>query len=364
MIIDDRIPNPDGGRGYPRAFELVRLLARRHKVTYFPTDDRIPREPWTTALQSLEVECITDGRSLTELLSNRPRFYSSIIVSRPNNFAQCLPVIRSCAADATLIYDAEALYFAREEQRRRVLGLPLDNDFKREREKELTLLDAATRIIVVSDHEKKILAGYRPDMADRTCVWSHPTGIRLTPSPFEKRRDLLFVGAFTEGGPNEDAVVHFANVILPIVRRSLKCKLFVAGADTSDAVRKLASNSVEVLGYVPDLEPYYDRCRIFVVPHRFAGGISLKLLEAMGRGLPAVVTPLIAEQLALDESTVMIGCDDKEFAQKLIELHADEALWNRLRKNARAMIKAANSSERLEKTLNEIMTFSRKRAAA
>jgi hypothetical protein len=42
------------------------------------------------------------------------------------------------------------------------------------------------------------------------------------------------------------------------------------------------------------LEPEYDRHRIFVVPNQLSAGIPLKLIEAISRGIPAVVSELTA----------------------------------------------------------------------
>jgi glycosyltransferase involved in cell wall biosynthesis len=69
------------------------------------------------------------------------------------------------------------------------------------------------------------------------------------------------------------------------------------GSNPPEAIRKLSSDPIVVTGFVEDLEPFYRQSRVFVVPHQYAGGIPLKLLEAMGQGLPAVVSTIIIRTL-------------------------------------------------------------------
>jgi glycosyltransferase involved in cell wall biosynthesis len=89
------------------------------------------------------------------------------------------------------------------------------------------------------------------------------------------------------------------------------------------------------LGAVPDLSQVYSQARVFVAPTRFAAGIPLKVIEAAARGLPSVVTPLLAEQLGWrHEGEVLVAATPEAFADQCMRLHEDEALWERLREGA------------------------------
>jgi glycosyltransferase involved in cell wall biosynthesis len=96
---------------------------------------------------------------------------------------------------------------------------------------------------------------------------------------------------------------------------------------------------------------------VFVVPHRFAGGIPLKLAEAMSRGIPAVVSPLIAGQLGVtDGREVLVGRSPDEFAEKVMRVYGDAALWSRLRQNALTFVAETHDPGRLKAALNDIMS--------
>jgi glycosyltransferase involved in cell wall biosynthesis len=55
-----------------------------------------------------------------------------------------------------------------------------------------------------------------------------------------------------------------------------------------------------VPGPQPDLRPFYDAARVFIVPTRYAAGIPFKAHEAAAFGVPLVVSGVIArpEKLA------------------------------------------------------------------
>jgi glycosyltransferase involved in cell wall biosynthesis len=128
------------------------------------------------------------------------------------------------------------------------------------------------------------------------------------------------------------------------------------GTNHLGSVKKLASNSVKVTGYVENLKSYYEKSRIFVVPTRFAAGIPLKLLEAMSYGIPAVVTPLIASQLGLSEGDgFLIGKDDADFAWKVTELYQNESLWYELQKKAIEYVEFNCDREKMKLHLDRII---------
>ena len=104
------------------------------------------------------------------------------------------------------------------------------------------------------------------------------------------------------------------------------------------------------------MEEYYNNCRLFVVPTRFAAGVPWKLEEAMSFGVPTVVTPLIASQLNLKhKKQVLIGKNAKEFADSVVALYKNEKLWNSDRGEGLKHIKKFCSPVKLKKDLGKIL---------
>ena len=212
--------------------------------------------------------------------------------------------------------------------------------------------------MTVSDREKGLLEQAAPDFQGQIAVWGHPVEARPTPRSFGERRDLLFLGSFFAPlSPNRDALAYFVREVLPAIHRQLACRLQVVGYNAQEAVGHLASDRLEVVGYARDLTPYYDGCRVFVVPHRYSAGIPLKLCEAMARGLPAVVSDLTAAQLGVEDGReVLVGRTPEELAEQVVRLYADKALWNELRANALEFVRQRHDPETLGRALDDILT--------
>jgi len=359
LVIDDVVPLSDRGSGYARTYAMLRYLVELgHRVTFYPASDPIPWQPYLQNVQQRGVEVVCGETTFPRWAAERSGYYQTVIVSRPHNMGGTWETIEKHFGSACVIYDAEALFFARDELKAKVRGRVLSEAEVAQREREVELLARGDCIVAVSEREKRRICEIAPDLAGRTVVWGHPLPVDPTGKTFGERRDLLFVGGFlTTDSPNEDAVLFFLREIFPLVKKELDCALYVVGAQPPESVMERAASDVRITGWVEDISDYYDRCRVFVVPHRFAGGIPLKLAEAMSRGIPAVVSPLIAEQLGVtDGREVLVGSSPDEFAEKVIRVYGDAALWSRLRQNALTFVAETHDPGRLKAALNDIMS--------
>ena len=179
LVIDDRVPTSDVGSGYPRAHALLHAL-RRHEypVTFFPSHDPAPYEPWLGELQRAGVEVVLD-RPFAAFASERAGSYDAILVSRPHNFSAVRPDLTRCFPRAVVIYDAEALFFVRENARSRMPDGAGADDAARKQQQELDLLRYAHLVVAVSEREKRLLAHAAPEFEGQIVVW----GIRSWRDP-------------------------------------------------------------------------------------------------------------------------------------------------------------------------------------
>jgi GT2 family glycosyltransferase len=356
LVIDDRVPTSDAGSGYPRTHALLRLLrAHQYPVTFFPSYDPTPYQPWLRDLQGAGVEAVCDGRPFAEFARERSGLYDLVLVSRPHNFGAVLPDLARAFPRAVVVYDAEALFFVREEQKSAVQRSAAVEELARQQRQELDLLRFAHLVVAVSDRERRLLEQAAPDFRGQVAVWGHPVEAQPTPRAFRERRDLLFLGSFfAPRSPNRDALPFFVREVLPLIQ--LDCRLQVVGHGAREAVGHCASERVEIVGYVEDVTPYYDACRVFVVPHPYSAGIPLKLCEAMARGLPAVVSELTALQLGVEDGReVLVGRTPQELAERVVRLYSDEALWRELRSNALEFVRRRHDPAALGRALDEIV---------
>jgi GT2 family glycosyltransferase/glycosyltransferase involved in cell wall biosynthesis len=363
LVMDDQIPASHLGSGLPRTFKMLELLCELgHVVTFVPLTIRTQHQPTTRRLEQLGIEVFSGDDFLPEdVLHDRAGYYDVVVISRPHNGARYLDLVRERFPRARIVYDAEAVFCVREFLRAELEGRGLSEAQKRAMlRQELAIVKSADAVITVSERERDVIV--RETAHDRVVVWGHARDVRAPEMPFSKRRDLLFVGGFLQGHPpNTDAVMHFAHVVFPAIQKRLPdCRFVIVGSDPPEAVHQLASSHIVVAGYVDALEEYYEKCRVFVVPLRFGAGISLKLIEAMSQGIPAVVTAVGATGLGLeDRREALIARDDGEFVDKVVELYEDATLWAAVQRAALDHVRRQYSSHVMRGRLAEALGTAR-----
>lgn len=353
LVVDDRVPDPALGSGFPRTFELLKALRKLgYSVTYYPLQIPERVEPVTHQLQQMGVDVLY-GTGLNRFASfyrAHKNFFSKIWLSRPHNMECIGELIKSVNPSQTVIYDAEALFSMREITKKELDGEMLsDEDKLKIISREVELVKYADKIVTVSARERTLISAFR---ADDVHVVSHVCEVNPTEREFDERKDILFVGGFlTSPSPNEDSMLYFAREIFPEVHKQTGARLWIVGTNVLESIHALASENTIVTGRVDDLREYYDNCRVFIAPTRYAAGIPLKLVEALSYGIPAVVTPVIAEQLGGRENVVLIGKDAGDFARQVVSCYRDRELWGRLRDESLRMI-AEDFSE--NKFINDV----------
>jgi glycosyltransferase involved in cell wall biosynthesis len=359
LFLDDHVPYPELGVGYPRACNLVRSLAKAGCfLSVMPLD--CSGDSWENVRRVLppEVEVLLgmDPADLESFISGRAGYYDLIFVSRPNNMRTLLAALEKpnpAAGKVPIVYDAEAVWALREGLRLKLQGpsMPAE-ECEKSLEEEISLARAASHVIAVSEIEAEV---FRSRGCDSVSVVSHGFRVSPTATPYSERRDLLFVGALDDDpSPNTDALIWFVQEILPLVKNGLgmSLRLMVAGRCGAARVRALAGSDIVLLGQTPDLTGIYDSARVFLAPHRYAGGIPTKILESAAHGLPCVGTDLLANQLGWRHGTEMLSAATPDgFAQAVRDLYSNELLWHTIRTNALDSIERNYSEHRFESAL-------------
>lgn len=134
-----------------------------------------------------------------------------------------------------------------------------------------------------------------------------------------------FLGAM-DYGPNIDGACWFYQKIWPLIQGDRPgAQWWIVGRSPSRTIRLLDDGrTVRVTGTVPAVEPYLQRMRVNVAPLRLARGVQIKVLTAMARGVPCVVTPCVAEGLGGREGEdYLVAADESEFARAVLNLLTD-----------------------------------------
>lgn len=135
------------------------------------------------------------------------------------------------------------------------------------------------------------------------------------------RGEILFVGRMSYSA-NEEAMLWFARVVWPTVSaQHPSASLLIVGEGPSKAIRRLASERVQVVGKVPSVDPYFRRAAITIVPITMATGVQMKLIEGLASGTPTIATPLVAELAgAVPGRDCLVASSPSEWASAVHEL--------------------------------------------
>ena len=361
LLIDDRVPHPSLGSGYPRCANILNTLASfNFNVTLYPL--QFPMDDWKSCYETLDdsIEVILGkGKSgLYDFLESRKGYFQYIIVSRVHNMEAFEDIVmkeEQFLEDVKIIYDAEALTASREIIRAFLLGQVITDDEQNAMIKnEVGRSSIADSVVAVSKQEAEV---YRSHGIKSVHVLGH----MMTTSPgnnnFVDREGLLFVGALRdEGSPNVDSLLWFCVNVLPLIEKTLpNIKLYVVGELGAPSLFTIKKENINFLGKIKDLNDIYNQCRIFIAPTRFAAGIPHKVHEAAAYGIPCVTTPLLAKQLNWsDGEELLIGDTPEKFAEQCLRLYADQELWGSIRKQALSVIDNDCSELNFHKRLKSI----------
>ena len=354
LYVDDRVPRPHYGSGFPRACRIIHELSQQGLVTLYCTNHAY--EDWQDIYADIpkEIEVMRgqDASGLRTFLQERTDYFDVIWVSRPHNMAHILRMQKAglISAKTFVIYDAEALISFREQER-----VILQNDKPIiTLDEEMRLATAADLVLAVSSSEAE---QFQSAGATQCSVLGHCLQASPTPATFIERSGFLFVGALSSlDSPNADSLLWFSKGVWPLVRQALgnSAQLNVVGYTPDPTLFDgCLAEGIRLVGTVPDLAPWYNLARVAVIPTRFAAGIPLKAHDAAAHGVPLIVSTLIARQLGWKDEYELLRAplDTKSFAAACIRLYQEESLWNTLRQNALQAVRNDTDVDRFRATI-------------
>lgn len=148
----------------------------------------------------------------------------------------------------------------------------------------------------------------------------------------------LLVAAF-DRAPNVAGVRWLLDRVWPhVLAKVPSARLRLVGGNPPPWLAARASSSVDVVGYVRDLHPEYQRAAVALAPLLSGAGLKLKVPQALAYGLPVVATPIGAEGVARQDEApfLRIAVRAEAFASELASLLSDAPLRQSLGHAARA----------------------------
>ena len=357
LVIDAYTPEPDQDSGSLRLRYLLGCFdSLGYGVTFF-ADNRGHAGRYTTDMQQAGIEVIYNPwlESLHNFFSERGSEFDFVMISRHYIAANYISLLERYCPHAKFILDTVDLHYLREERLAELENsLPLRRVAVQTRRYELAVIAAADATLVVSPVEKTVLEQDAPDANIHVITNVHE--VHGSQRPWSERKDIFFVGGY-QHPPNVDAAIWFVGSIWPLVRKQLpEIQFHLIGSKANERVSSLNGNGVQFHGFVKNLEPWLNRCRLAIAPLRYGAGVKGKVNMSMSYGQPVVATPAAVEGLfSRPGEDILVAQSEQEFAAQVVRLYQDEQLWNQISKAGLENVRKYFSVETAQRSLQGLL---------
>jgi len=368
LIISTQFPYPSRSGFEVRVYQLMRQLARRHEVTLLSY--ALPEEGEDVAALAAELTVRVVERSASPTKAKRAVQLLSLASQLPYACREVRSQQMQRAIDelcARVQFDViqlesvlacqfslpagpkklldehnieyELLRRQSEQERSSIRRVYSRVEHARVRRFEQSAWKRVDGCLVTSERELEIVRRHAPEIAAAVV----PNGVDLeyfqaTDRPIEPF-SAVFNGVL-DYRPNVDAALYLVDQIWPLVLEGCpQAQLSLVGRTPASEKRRLRRPGVTVTGEVADLRPYLDRAAVVAVPIRIGGGTRLKVVESLALGKAIVSSSLGCEGIAVTPGRDLLIADDpRSFAERILELFANEALRRELGRNGRALV--------------------------
>jgi glycosyltransferase involved in cell wall biosynthesis len=365
LLLTPQLPYPPRQGTAMRNYGLLESLSRRHQVHLVsflaPGDSLVAAEPLRAALRSLEAIPQPHRPVPTRLL----QLVTSPLPDMAHRLAS--PDLRAALERALQTYTFDVVQFEGIEmipyldlllEHRRGQGGPLlvFDDHNAEYVLQRRVFEADIRVprrwlgaayslvqwwrlrryeawacrqvdlvVTVSEPDREAVARVAPeieaDVVPNGIAFEDYASFRVSEG-FLPRHSLVFTGKM-DFRPNVDAVLWFADRVLPLVRAAVPdAQFYIVGQRPHERLERLRGKAgIVITGQVPETRPYIASADVYVIPLRSGGGTRLKVLEAMAMGRPIVSTTMGCDGFPVSSGReALLANDPPAFARQVVEL--------------------------------------------
>ncbi|MEL6928514.1 MAG: tetratricopeptide repeat protein [Cyanobacteria bacterium J06600_6] len=354
LVVDSYMPSYDRESGSRRLFELLKIFKGLGYHVIFAADNGVREEPYASVLQDLQIEVLYTqdgyGTAIEEQIESRLDLIDLAWICRPELNQKYAPIVDK-KPEIKLIYDTIDLHYLRLKRARALNPEHCTKSAWIEMQaQELKMAHQADLTITVTAIEQEILSHQAVDNV--AVIPNVHTPYEGDIPDFESRAGILFIGSYNHL-PNVDAVIWLCEEVMPLVWQSHpEIKVTLLGNNPSPEVLVLASDRVDVTGYIDDVSPYFLSHKLSVSPLRYGAGMKGKIGQSLEYGLPVVSTNIGTEGMNLiPERHILEANEAAEFARQIIRLYTNAPLWNLISKNSAQAI-APYSPQAVEQTIS------------
>ena len=349
---------PDQDSGSLRTLRLLRLLLRLGCKVTFVADNLLADEPYGSQLrdEGIEVLHAPHVNSMGEYLRDHGGHYDVVTLSRHYIAIQHVDLLREHHPSTQIWFDTVDLHYLRLRRQYELDKVPATLRMAElAHREECEVISKSDLTIVVSEVELAELANEQPDA--KVAVISNIHEVAHDWPGFDDRSGVMFVGGF-QHPPNIDAVEYYASEIWPLLNELCPdLETYIIGSRMPDRLKKIGeSKGLKMLGFVEDLTPYYESCKLAIAPLRYGAGVKGKVNQALSYGVPVVGSPDAVEGMGLThEREVMVAETPEGFADSIATVCNNRELWQALSERGAASLTGRFTPEVAEEALRHAL---------
>jgi len=357
LVVDHYIPQPDRDAGSKTMEHFLNCFLSMGYNIKFIADNWHYDKLYARKLERKGIEVIYDRDPVSYVASNIAHA-DIIFLSRPEVAVRYFASIINNSAK--VVYYGHDIHHLRMQQQ---LTLKYDEELQKRKneilELEKKVWEKSDIVLYPSIDEANVVKKHLADQkkeksAYKIQPWSY-TVIEQRNLP--KGNDIIFVAGFAHP-PNIDAAKWFIDGAWNKVKlHHHEIKLYLIGSNPSDEIVSLAENNIIVTGYVTDdeLKRYYLSARLSIAPLMYGAGVKGKVIESLSYGVPVVTTSVGAQGIDIEDSGLLVGNHEDEFADHIIQLIEQGELWSNISKIGLNFIKQNYSKESMRHEFESIL---------
>ncbi|PIP63527.1 hypothetical protein CO165_02395 [Candidatus Roizmanbacteria bacterium CG_4_9_14_3_um_filter_33_18] len=203
----------------------------------------------------------------------------------------------------------------------------------------------ANAVVVVSSSDEKLIKNEEPKL--KTSIIPNCVGDEMIIDKLGKK-DLKSPTIFFQGNffwlQNVEAAKFIINKIYPQLIKELPSVKVVIAGQNAKKLGNLINKNINIVNIEPDdinkVKELFKKNSLFIAPIFGPGGTRLKILAAMGSGMPVISSVTGIEGLDVTNNiNVVISNNPKEFVSKIKQLLSNKNIYEKIRNNAYKLVK-------------------------
>lgn len=218
----------------------------------------------------------------------------------------------------------------------------------------------ANAVVVVSSSDEKLIKNEEPLL--KTSIIPNCVGDEMIINKLEKK-DLKSPAIFFQGNffwlQNVEAAKFIINKIYPQLIKELPYVKVIIAGQNAKKLGDMINKNINIVNIEPNdidkVKELFKKNSLFIAPIFGPGGTRLKILAAMGSGMPVISSITGIEGLEVtNNKNVVIASDQQEFVAKIKQLLSNNDLYEKIRSNAYNLVKEKYQWSQTAKELESV----------